>query len=57
MGPLQPFEVIFLVPTQVNGLPLPGTSTPTGSMGSGGRILFGCARHIQFPASEPHAGI
>lgn len=55
MGPPQPFEVVFLVPTQVNGLLLTGREP--GSMGSGGGILFGCARHVQFPASEPHASI
>uniref|UniRef100_A0A8C9NUH5 Paired like homeobox 2A n=1 Tax=Serinus canaria TaxID=9135 RepID=A0A8C9NUH5_SERCA len=51
MGPPQPFEVVFLVPIQVNGIPLPGRMP--GSMGSG-TILFGSARHIQFPMSEPH---
>lgn len=49
MGPPQPFEVVFLVPTQVNGLLLTGRAP--GSVGSGGGILFGCARHVQLVPS------
>lgn len=44
MGPPQPFEVVFLVPAQVNGLPLPGRVP--GRTGSGGRTTGLCQTHL-----------